>query len=284
MTCGRAHALLRREAEGALGRAEAGLLQAHHEGCEPCRRAAENLRASLAMLAPPADGDTGIDWEGQTRRILARAFAPEIGEPRGRLVSIAAWRDRRTGWLSRPRAARSMRLAAAVAAAAFGVAVLFGLVEVLRPHPPVRAARPGGAALEERAARMLAAVAATTDRQRAIAALEKGREILSALELPVACGENGVDLQAERAAARALLQEAPWLDGALAAASESGRGAGVWGDLRTEMIDLLSLNDCAASGEVERLRASIGRSSLIGRIDVVLAELRQTAQAGGGTV
>jgi len=234
-------------------------LEEHLQTCPHCARAWQETRDVLGAIdagaAFPREGM--VDWPEFARATVARARAGESlgAPPRARPQSAFLW----GGLLA--------------AAAALCVAVGLGIRR--QPAVPVAGpSAPGDPAVSPEAARFLQQSLA---RQGAARYLRDSRSLLVGLvNAPVRCrrSDGSLDIALEKERARDLLRRKNLYLDALSAPRDQ-RLAQLMRQLETVLLQVSSLDDCAAAQQIHDLRTEIERRQILLRIDLISREVER---------
>ena len=253
MTCSSARELLPLHFYGLVEGAECHDLDRHLALCAACSSAWEETRAVLGSVdagsAFPREAE--VDWSRFAREVADRA----------------RWADRRRA-LVRPVLAWG-----SLGALAAALLVVAGLRVLRAPAPGAGAmAPPAVTAVSPESARFLQEGLA---RQGAARYLRDSRALLVDLvHAPVPCrrADGSLDIALEKERAQDLLRRKNLYLDALAGVRDQ-RLADLVRQLESLLVQVSSLNDCAAALQIHDLREEIERRQILLRIDLVAGEV-----------
>lgn len=251
---------------GLVEGADVATLARHLERCAACAREWEEIRTALSSVAADAafPREREVDWKAFARATVDKARAAERARPRKAMRPLV-W----GGWL-------------AAAAALLIVAGLSLRRPATGPAGPESSsaasglsagAAPGGsAAVSDGGARYLQESLA---RQGAARYLRDSRTLLVDLvHAPVRCrrSDGSLDIALEKERSRELLRRKNLYLDALREPQDT-RLAQLMQQLETLLIQVSSLDDCAAAQQIHDLRSEIERRQILMRIDLISREV-----------
>jgi hypothetical protein len=244
-------------------------LESHLKGCAGCREELRGLQRASAALDDQVmfPHESEVDWDAIAGETVRRA----LGAGRGR-AGLAGWFGqilRSPGWSA----------AAAVALLVAGIAIGLGGSGILT-EAPATGPRTVEGGLNPRIAEtnlipaaMLADISATTARAGTRKYLKESRGLLtSLLAVPMRCGEDTVDIAAERKKSLQLLRRQRLIADQLESLPLA-RAREVSLDLEELFMEILSLSDCARTEQITHLRNLVEKRQLMLRLELLADEM-----------
>ncbi len=279
MTCESLRADLAAYVYGDVTRADARALEAHVETCASCREELRGLQRTAASLGTDVlfPRESEVDWAAFAARAVRRALPARPPGTRAAAGFAEWWKQvlRAPGWAA---AAAAALLVAGVAVGTWGALTLTG--GPATPIPPAPRAGLDTPDSEEilLPAAMLADIEASTARAGTQRYISESRALLTSLiAIPVKCGEDSVDIAAEREKSLQLIRRQRLIADQLESLPLS-RAREVCQDLEQLFLEILSLSDCARADQILELRRLVEDRQLMLRLKLLSDEMerRQT--------
>jgi hypothetical protein len=233
---------------------ERARVEAHLDGCAPCRDDAASLRATLTLLArdPARAAEPPIAPGALRSRVFARLDEPAAARTPSRRA-VAAW------------------TLGAAAAAAVALIALRTPAPPAGPAPAPAAAVESAQAAEEEFVRRLERVAAREQAARYLG--EAGDVLVTVAARPRRCrkGHDHVDIGEEAERSRALLARRSLLDVDEAAVASAKP---VLDDVEQVLREVASLEACARKHDLQTIQRQVERRRLLLKIDLMTRELQ----------
>jgi hypothetical protein len=262
---------------GDLSAEETRALEAHLEGCAGCREELRGLQRAAGALGEDVmfPGEAGMDWDAFAASTVQRITGLR-GRAAGKAAGLAAWWHqvlRAPGWAA---AAAAMLLVAGVAIGTYGALMITGGAAGDTPQVPMaRTSRP---ALQQvlLPEAMLVDIQNNTARAGTRRYLAESRALLTSLVAsPVHCGQENVDISAERAKSLQLIRRQRLIADQLESLPLA-RAQEVCRDLEQLFLEILSLSDCARAEQILELRRLVESRQLLLRLELLNDEMARS--------